>query len=81
MLAKNWDQSYLALRMELKTIRENADLRQLDLAARLGVPQSFVSKYEIGERRLTFVEVLLICKVCGHDPSALVEKVFPYVKA
>ncbi|WP_425459177.1 helix-turn-helix domain-containing protein [Akkermansia muciniphila] len=28
-----------------------------------GLPQSFVSKYETGERYLTFIEVLMICKL------------------
>jgi transcriptional regulator with XRE-family HTH domain len=39
-----------------------AGVRQTELAGRLGEPQSFVSKYEHGERRLTFVEVLRICR-------------------
>ena len=34
-------------------------------AKKLKKPQSFVSKYETGERKLDFVEVLEICKVCG----------------
>lgn len=80
MLAKNWDKSYEILRRELKAIREEAGLRQVDLAKRLGVPQSFVSKYEVGERRLTFVEVLFVCRACDHDPPELVAKVLPHVK-
>jgi transcriptional regulator with XRE-family HTH domain len=36
----------------LRRIRLDAGLRQVDLAERLGQPQSFVSKYELGERRL-----------------------------
>lgn len=41
----------------LREIREEADLRQIDVAETLGVPQSFVSKYETGERRLDLVEL------------------------
>ena len=32
-----------------------------------GLPQSFVSKYETGERYLTFIEVLMICKLLRID--------------
>jgi transcriptional regulator with XRE-family HTH domain len=45
----------------LRKLRLAAGLRQDDLAKRLAVPQSFVSKYESGERRLDFVEVRRIC--------------------
>lgn len=51
----------------LRTIREEADLRQLDVAARLHQPQSFVSKYESGERRLDLLELELVCTSCGVD--------------
>ncbi|MHA0798286.1 helix-turn-helix domain-containing protein [Gilvimarinus sp. F26214L] len=80
MLAKNWDKSYEVLRTELKAIRIGAGLRQQDLGARLGVPQSFVSKYERGERKLTFVEVLLVCDACQYDPGELVRQILPYVQ-
>lgn len=42
-----------------------AGLRQVDLAERLGQPQSFVSKYEIGERRLDILELEQVCNCCG----------------
>lgn len=47
----------------LRQVRIEAGLRQIDLAKRLGQPQSFVSKYESGERRLDLVEIRQICKV------------------
>ena len=49
----------------LRKVRADAGLRQEDLAKRLGVPQSFISKYESGERRLDFVEVRSVCKAIG----------------
>jgi transcriptional regulator with XRE-family HTH domain len=49
----------------LRQIRIDARLRQTDLAERLGEPQSFVSKYESGERRLDVLEIRLICKAVG----------------
>lgn len=49
----------------LRTVRIEAGLRQTDLADSLGLPQSFVSKYESGERRLELLEVRRICTVLG----------------
>jgi transcriptional regulator with XRE-family HTH domain len=49
----------------LRQIRTEADLRQTELAERLGVPQSFVSKYEIGERRLDILEIREVSKAVG----------------
>lgn len=41
----------------LRRIRRDAGLTQVQVAERLGVPQSFVSKYESGERRLDVIEL------------------------
>ena len=45
----------------LREMRLEKGLRQGDLAKRLGTPQSFVSKYEAGERRLDLLEIRAIC--------------------
>ena len=47
----------------LKELRLGKNLTQKELADRLGFPQSYVSKYETGERRLDFVETANICEV------------------
>jgi transcriptional regulator with XRE-family HTH domain len=47
-------------------------LSQAQLAERLGRPQSFVSKYERGERRLDFVEVVEIAEALRVDLCDLV---------
>jgi len=49
----------------LRTLREEAGLRQVDLAKLLGEPQPFVSRYERGERRLDILELRKICKLLG----------------
>jgi transcriptional regulator with XRE-family HTH domain len=49
----------------LKNLRTKAGLRQVDLADRLGQPQSFVSKVESGERRLDILELRQVCKILG----------------
>ena len=73
MLTKNWDKSNEKLRKELRAIRDDAGLSQEALAEKLGVKQSFISKYERGERGLPFIDVLLICKACKTDPNRLIE--------
>lgn len=49
----------------LRAIRAEAGLRQADLADRLGEPQSFVSRYESGERRLDILELRRVCEATG----------------
>lgn len=49
----------------LRQIRIDLGLRQADVARQLGEPQSFVSKYEAGERRLDLIEVYHICRILG----------------
>ena len=49
----------------LRELRHEACLTQVQVAARLGVPQSFVSKYESGERRLDVVELGHVAGVLG----------------
>jgi transcriptional regulator with XRE-family HTH domain len=47
--------------------RKQAELTQHDLAKRLRKPQSFVAKYEGGERRIDVVEFIAIAKAIGAD--------------
>ncbi len=57
----------------LKQSRIDAGLRQVDLADRLGVPQSMVSKYEVGERRLDVLELRDICEALGLSLTGFVK--------
>lgn len=50
------------LRTLLREVRADAGLTQAELADKLGVPQSVVSKYESGERRLDILELREICR-------------------
>jgi transcriptional regulator with XRE-family HTH domain len=51
--------------------RKAAGLTQHALALRLKKPQSFVAKYEGGERRLDVVEFIAIARALGADPLKL----------
>lgn len=51
--------------------RRGAGLTQADLAGRLGRPQSFVSKYETGERRLDVIEFLEVIEALAVDPAVV----------
>ena len=49
-------------------MRIQAELRQADVAMRLKRPQSFVAKYENGERRVDVIEFIEIAEAVGFDP-------------
>ncbi|GHU07447.1 hypothetical protein AGMMS50225_04380 [Betaproteobacteria bacterium] len=62
-----WLPSHLTLRAQLRELRENSGLTQVQLAQRLGKPQSYVSKVESGERNMDFLEVRAYCLACDED--------------
>lgn len=59
---------YELFRSLLVVAREKAGLTQNDVSSQLGRPQSFVAKYEGGERRLDVVEFVQVCAAIGVDP-------------
>ena len=61
------------LRELLVAARDKAGLTQQKLAKRLGKPQSFVAKYEGGERRLDVVEFVVIARAIGADPVRMLK--------
>ena len=58
----------------LRQLRLDAGLTQVDLARRLGQPQSYVSKCECGERRLDVFELEEFCRHCGVTLVGFVTK-------
>lgn len=56
----------------LRDAREKRGLRQADVAAALDCPQTRVSKYELGTRRLDLLELRDVCKVLGVSLVELV---------
>ncbi|MDA1048987.1 MAG: helix-turn-helix transcriptional regulator [Planctomycetota bacterium] len=65
MSKSTFSSEYAVFRETIKDVRLRANLTQTDLATRLGRPQSYVSKFEAGERRLDFVETMAICNAIG----------------
>ena len=65
------DARYRRLIDRLIAARRAADLTQTDLAQRLGKPQQFVSRYEVGDRRLDAVEYVDVANAIGLDPLSL----------
>jgi len=53
--------------------RKAAGLTQRELADRFHKPQSFVAKYEGGERRIDVVEFLTVCQAIGVDWAKLLK--------
>ncbi len=62
---------YQELIKRLQSARKTAKLTQQELADRLKKPQSYVSKYENGERRLDVAEFLEIAAALGVNGRAL----------
>lgn len=62
MAKSKFNQADVLFRELLKEFRIAKNLTQAEVAERLGLPQSYVSKYETGERRLDFVETALACE-------------------
>lgn len=65
MKHSNLDAQHEKLYVLLKRIRQYKGIRQVELAEKLGVPQSFVSKYESGDRRLDVLELRQVCDAIG----------------
>lgn len=68
MTRSSFGPSGARFRLQLRRMRTEAKLKQADVAMRLDRPQSFVAKYETGERRIDVVEFIEIAEAVGFDP-------------
>lgn len=68
-------EAYIYLLDLLVKLRGETGLTQSQVAKRLNRPQSFVSKFERGERRLDVIEFLEVCRLLGGDPYELLRNV------
>ncbi len=55
--------------------RKNRGMTQAELARALGRTQSFIAKYEGGERRLDVVEFIAVTEAIGIDPCGIMQSV------
>jgi transcriptional regulator with XRE-family HTH domain len=62
---------YTRLIQLLVAVRHETGIRQHALARKLGRPQSFIAKYEGGERRIDVIEFIAIARALGADPLKL----------
>ena len=67
---------YDYFRSLLIAARERSGLTQAQVAAKMRRPQSFVSKYENGERRLDVVEFVQVCMAVGVSPQSIVANLY-----
>ena len=72
-----YSSEYQRLCALLRELRLEAGLTQVQVAERLDEPQSFVSKYEAGERRLDVVELHQVAGALGNTVVALLRRLWP----
>ena len=70
-----YSEPYRSLLDLLREARTNAGITQAQLSESLGRPQSYVSKYERGDRRLDVIEFLEVCRYIDIDPYLLLRTI------
>jgi len=71
MQKSTFSPQYDILKTKLVAMRKAAGLTQRQLAKKLNREHSFVSRIELGERRLDVVEFYWVCLACEHDPKSV----------
>ncbi len=66
--------AYGRLREKLRAARIEAGLTQAQVGHIVGKPQSFISKIEVGERRVDFTEMQVLATIYGKPLSNFEEK-------
>ena len=72
---------YDIFKTKLVTMRKAAGLTQRQLAKRLKREHSFVSRIELGERRLDVVEFYWVCRACDQDPKSIYDELLEVIRS
>ena len=75
MVKSAFTRRHKRFRRLLVKARRSSGLTQVALATKLGRPQSFVSKFEQGERRLDVIEFLDVARALKVDPLLILADV------
>jgi transcriptional regulator with XRE-family HTH domain len=62
-------QDYKKVGERLAALRRDVGITQAQFAKRIGKPQSFVSSYESGQRRIDIVELVVLAAAFEVDPT------------
>jgi len=69
-----WSKQEEILLKLLKQLRVDAGMTQRQPMVKLNRPQSYVSKYESGEKRLDILELKELCDACGVSLAEFTKK-------
>ena len=58
---------------KLTGLREDHDLSQKDIAKILGITQTAISKYELGQRKYQVQDIITLCKYYGVSADYLLD--------
>lgn len=75
MTASVFSEEYIQFRELLISYRKNKSITQIELAGKIGKPQSYISKYESGERRIDVIEFIEICEALQIDPNTVINQI------
>ena len=74
-MKSNYRQEYKILLQALVAARHASAMTQKQLAVKLTKPQSFVSKFENGERRIDVIELIEIARALDVDYKKILRTV------
>jgi len=79
MVANNFHKEYKVLINLIYAYRIKAGLKQIEVAEKLNVPQSFISKIENGERKIDLVELIRLCEIFNIPIQEFIETYFKLI--
>ena len=74
MAARHRTRQHRAIQCVLRALRQEKGVTQVGLAELLGWPQSYISKVELGERKVDLPELEEICGALGTNLETLVRR-------